>query len=64
MEQTKEIQFMGTTEAAEKWGYSQRQIQEWCRNEKICFTIKAEKINNRWIIPKNAECPKPIRSGK
>ncbi len=58
------MEFMGTKEASEKWGYSQKQIQEWCRNEKICFTIKAEKVSNRWRIPINAECPKPIKVKK
>jgi len=57
------MEFMGTKEASEKWGYAQGTIAKWCRDEKIVVVIKAEKnpYNGQWQIPINAECPKPIK---
>jgi len=57
------IQYMGTKQAAEKWGYSQSTIQKWCREGKITLVIKAEKnkFSGQWQIPVDAECPKAIK---
>lgn len=47
---------MGTKEAAEKWGYSQRTIQQWCREGKIKGADQ-DAPGSPWHIPKDAECP-------
>lgn len=53
---------MGTKEAAEKWGYSQNTISDWCRKG----LIKAEQDapGSSWRIPKDTECPKKIKIKK
>lgn len=57
------MEYMGTKEASEKWGYTQQTIQKWCRDGKIYLVIKAEKskYNGQWQIPKDAECPRPVK---
>lgn len=52
---------MGTKEAAEKWGYSQVTIQKWCREGKI-DNVTQDKKGTPYHIPKDAKCPKPIKS--
>lgn len=54
---------MGTREAADKWGYSQSTIANWCKEGIIEGTIQ---YRNRgpWAIPKDAKCPKPIKKQK
>ncbi len=51
------MEYMGTKEAAEKWGYTQATVASWCRQGKVCFVVKAKKKGNHWQIPVNAECP-------
>lgn len=51
---------MGTREASEKWGYPQSTISEWCRKGLIP-NVNQDKKGSPWHIPKNAECPKPIK---
>ena len=55
------MEYMGTKEAAEKWGYTQATIASWCRQGKICLVVKPEKKGGQWRIPVNAECPKKKR---
>lgn len=55
------MEYMGTKEAAEKWGYSESTIRKWCKEEKIQLLVKPEKVSGRWRIPVNAECPKKIK---
>lgn len=58
------MEYMGTKEASEKWGYKQSTIQKWCREGKIVLVLKPEKSkhNGQWQIPINAECPRPIKN--
>lgn len=59
------LEYMGTKEAAEKWGYTPDTIAKWCRQNKIFLVVKPEKRGGQWCIPANAECPKKIkRKGK
>jgi len=51
---------MGTKEAAELWGYSQKTISEWCRKGLI-QDANQDKKGSPWHIPKNAKCPKEIK---
>ena len=51
---------MGTREASEKWGYPQSTISEWCRKGLIP-NVNQDKKGSPWHIPKNAQCPKPIK---
>lgn len=55
------MEYMGTKEASEKWGYGQSTIQKWCREGKISLEIKAEKRSGRWQIPIDAPCPRAIK---
>jgi len=52
---------MGTKEASEKWGYSQRTISEWCR-KKLIVDATQDAEGSPWHIPKTAECPKKVRN--
>lgn len=52
---------MTVKEAAENWGYGESTIRKWCKQGVIFVTCKAEKKDGRWQIPKDAECPKPIK---
>lgn len=51
------MEYMGTKEASEKWGYAQSTISQWCREGKISLVVKPEKKSGQWRIPVNAECP-------
>ena len=48
---------MGTKEAAELWGCSQKTIQRWCREGLIPGADQDGK-GSPWHIPKDAICPK------
>ncbi len=56
------MEYMGTKEAAEKWGYTQATIRKWFNNGEIWLMVKPEKVSGRWRIPKEAECPRKIRN--
>jgi len=47
---------MGTREASELWGVSQRKVQEWCRNAKDP-KITQDKPGSTWHIPKDYPNP-------
>lgn len=51
---------MGTSAAAEKWGYPPRTISEWCRKGLI-EGASQDGPRKPWHIPTDAECPKPIK---
>lgn len=51
---------MGTSEAANLWGYKQATISEWCRNGLIPGASQ-DKVGSPWHIPKDAKCPRPIK---
>ena len=52
---------MGTSEAAEKWGYSKETIRKWCALGMI-KGVTQDKKGSSWHIPKDAKCPKPIKT--
>lgn len=58
------MEYMGTKEAAEKWGYSESTVCKWCRDDKIQVLVKPEKVSGRWRIPINSKCPKPMKNSK
>lgn len=47
---------MGTKEAAELWGVSQRKVQEWCRKSKD-VRITQDKERSPYHIPKDYPNP-------
>ncbi len=57
------MEYMSITQAAEKWGITQRRIQVLCKEERIPGAIR---ISYVWAIPADAEKPKDarVRSGK
>lgn len=55
------MDYMSAKEAAQKWGYAESTIRKWCKEGILFITYKAEKEGGRWKIPKDAECPKPIK---
>ena len=52
---------MGTKEASEKWGVTQRKVADWCRriNDE---RITQDKPRSPWHIPK--DYPNPFKSNK
>lgn len=60
-EESDSLVYISVREASEKWGYSESTIQKWCREGILSVVCKAEKVGGRWQIPKEAECPKPIK---
>lgn len=52
---------MGTREASLKWGYSQKTIQKWCSTGMIEGATQ-DKKGSPWHIPKDAKCPRKIKS--
>lgn len=54
------MEFMGTKQAHEKWGYSQSIIFQWCR-DKLIEGAEQDKKGSPWRIPINAQCPRPIK---
>lgn len=55
------MEYMTVKEASKLWGYSESTIRDWCKNDKIVLMLRAEKVANRWRIPKGASCPKPLK---
>lgn len=47
-------QYMTTKEASEKWGISQRQVQNHCKKGRLPGVIK---VNNGYLIPKTLSRP-------
>lgn len=48
--------FMGTKEAAEKWGCTQATVAKWCRENKIKGAEQDAK-GSPWRIPADTEKP-------
>lgn len=53
--------YMTVQQAAAKWDVTPRQIQLWCKTEKL---KGAQKWNRDWMIPEKAERPVTKRSRK
>lgn len=55
------MEYMGTKEAAKRWGYTSNTIAKWCREGKV---VGAEQDRKRspWRIPCNAVCPKKCKA--
>lgn len=51
------MKYMNTKEAAEIWGVTPTTVTKWCREEKIIFVVKPEKISGKWRIPVGAKYP-------
>lgn len=49
------MEYMGTKEAAEKWGYTKGTISKWCREGKISLVIKPEKkvVSGEFLLMQN-----------
>ena len=47
--------YMTVLQAAKKWKVTPRQVQLWCKTDKICGV---QKWGRDWAIPENAERPK------
>lgn len=57
------MKYISVTEAAKKWGISQKRVQVLCRNSRIDGVMR---VGNVWIIPYDAQKPSDarIKSGK
>lgn len=53
---------IGTKEASTKWGYNSSTISGWCRKGLIPGA-EQDAPGSPWHIPKDAQCPRPIRKG-
>lgn len=56
------MEYITAKEAAEKWGYTEATIRNWCTSGKIFVLCTPVKKGGHWQIPKDAECPKPIKA--
>ena len=54
------MEYMGTKEAAEKWGYTAQTIRRWCK-DKVIKTAEQDASGSPWRIPINEPCPKKIK---
>lgn len=56
-------EYMGTSKAAELWGYTQATIRLWCNDPVLRDKMGAEQdgVGKPWRIPIDAKCPKPIK---
>lgn len=52
---------IGTKEASQRWGYKQDTISKWCRLGLIKDATQ-DAPGSPWHIPKDAECPKQIKT--
>lgn len=50
--------YITVDEAAKKWDVTDRQVQMWCKENRIKGATKLSRI---WIIPENAQKPKTVR---
>ena len=53
--------YLSIREAAEKWGVSERRIQQYCLNGRI---PGAERFANAWVIPDTATKPTDPRKDR
>ena len=54
---TKMINYLSVTEAAKKWGVSERSVRGYCADEKIHGAVRKGKT---WQLPENAQKPERI----
>jgi len=47
--------YMGTKEASERWGVSQKTVSKWCREKKI--PAEQDRKGSPWRIPCNVKRP-------
>lgn len=52
------LEYISVSEAAKKWGISERRVQILCSENRI---PGVSKLGYMWLIPKNAEKPKDKR---
>jgi hypothetical protein len=52
------MDYIGTKEAAEKWGITERRIQKLCEEGRIHGAVRFVRV---WAIPKDAEKPADAR---
>ena len=55
------MKYMTASQAAKKWGISQRRVQIFCAEESIKGVFK---LGDAWAIPENAEKPQDPRKTK
>ena len=48
------LEFISATEAAKKWGISERRVQKLCEEKRIPGVARFSRL---WLIPKDAEKP-------
>lgn len=48
------LEYISATEAAKKWGISERRVQKLCEEERIPGVAR---ISRMWLIPKDAKKP-------
>lgn len=48
------LEYISASEAAKKWGISERRVQKLCEENRISGVIKFSRM---WLIPQNAEKP-------
>lgn len=48
------LEYISATEAAKKWGISERRVQKLCHENRIPGVTR---ISRMWLIPKDAEKP-------
>lgn len=52
------MEYMSASEAAKKWGISERRVQKLCEENRIPGVAK---FSYMWLIPKDAEKPADAR---
>jgi len=59
----KHMKYISTSQAAEKWGLSQRRVVTLCEEGRISGTSR---VGTTWIVPEDAEKPADarIKSGR
>jgi len=55
------LEYISVSEAAKKWGISERRVQKLCEENRIPGVAK---FSYMWLIPKNAEKPEDGRKSK
>jgi hypothetical protein len=48
------MEYMSATEAAKKWGISERRVQKLCEGNRVCGVTRFSRM---WRIPKDTEKP-------
>jgi len=54
MEGVAKMDYISTTQAAKKWGISERRVQRLCEDNRIEGAMRFSRV---WAIPKEAEKP-------